>query len=226
MSAYFKWLKSHLANGDPVLWMILWTNRTYPIYNLTAPAGMYGHVEPVIGIQSNYPLDDVTVYDDDVVLHYTDNGLQTVYRNLTSMDASFSWNGNKANCGSNFYCMGPYAFGWTVHGFLDDKVALPASLHIEPSDSEPDTRNGENPVPLKGTLYVSGLNLGVFYDIYRWDTIDDAFMYSDEYKKATFQAGDVNFTYKDSQYIQSDGTTYYRCIPLLEMVIDDATMIK
>eukprot|EP01048_Picozoa_sp_COSAG05_P027758 COSAG05_NODE_8261_length_721_cov_0.963023_2_plen_53_part_01 len=24
--------------------------QSYPIYNLTAPSGMYGHVEPVIGI--------------------------------------------------------------------------------------------------------------------------------------------------------------------------------
>lgn len=35
---------------------------------------MYGHVEPVIGIQSNHPLSDDTVYDDDVVMHFTDGG--------------------------------------------------------------------------------------------------------------------------------------------------------
>ena len=42
--------------------------------------GMYGHVEPVIGIQSNHPLNDPTVYDDDVVMHYNDGGTNTVYR--------------------------------------------------------------------------------------------------------------------------------------------------
>ena len=28
--------------------------------DLKPPAGMYGHVEPVIGIQSNHPLNDTT----------------------------------------------------------------------------------------------------------------------------------------------------------------------
>jgi len=227
MPAYFKWLKRHLANGDPVLWMIMWNNGTYPIYNLTAPAGMYGHVEPVIGIQSSHPLDDPTIFDDDVVLHYTDAGTQTVRRQLTSMDASSSWDGHKADCGSNLYCMGPYAFGWAVRGFLDDTVvALPASLHIEPSNSEPNTRTGEDPVPLKGTLYLSGLNIGVSYDIYRWNTVEDAFAYNDRFKKKTFRAKDINFIYEDDIYIESDGTTYYRCIPSLEMIVDDTTMTQ
>ena len=37
--------------GDTVAWMIMWSGQDYPIYKLTPPAGMYGHVEPVIGIQ-------------------------------------------------------------------------------------------------------------------------------------------------------------------------------
>jgi len=226
MPAYFEWLKRHLANGDPVLWMIMWNNRTYPIYNLTAPAGMYGHVEPVIGIQSNHPLDNTTVFDDDVVLHYTDNGIQTVRRRLTSMDASSAWDGRRADCGSSPYCMGPYAFGWAVHGFLDDAVALPASLRIEPSNSEPDTRNGEHPGPLNGTLHVSGLTVGISYDIYRWDTVEDAFAYDHRFKKTSFRAEDIAFIYEDSQYIQSDGTTYYKCVPSLDMMADGATMIQ
>ena len=38
--AYFKWLKAQLAHGRVVSWMIMWNNETFPIYNLTAPAGM------------------------------------------------------------------------------------------------------------------------------------------------------------------------------------------
>ena len=72
--AYMQWLKQQLAAGRVVAWMIMWSGQTYPIYDLTPPAGMYGHVEPVIGIQSNHPLNDTTVYADDVVLHYTDGG--------------------------------------------------------------------------------------------------------------------------------------------------------
>jgi len=63
--------------------MIMWSGQEYPIYDLTPPAGMcvppipplhlcntlrmYGHIEPVIGVQSNHPLNDSTVYDDDEV---------------------------------------------------------------------------------------------------------------------------------------------------------------
>ena len=45
---------------------------------------MYGHVEPVVGIQSNHPLTDPTVYDDDVVLHFNDGGVQTVHRSASA----------------------------------------------------------------------------------------------------------------------------------------------
>ena len=43
--AYAKWLKKQLVAGFPVVWMIMWNAQTYPIYKLTPPAGMYGHVE-------------------------------------------------------------------------------------------------------------------------------------------------------------------------------------
>ena len=57
-SAYAKWIKKHLVDGNAITWMIMWSGQQYPIYNLKAPAGMYGHVEPVIGIQSSHPLND------------------------------------------------------------------------------------------------------------------------------------------------------------------------
>ena len=37
----------------PAMTAPLLVSVRYPIYNLTAPLGMYGHVEPVIGIQSS-----------------------------------------------------------------------------------------------------------------------------------------------------------------------------
>ena len=33
------------------------------------PNATYDHIEPVVGIYSNAPLDDLTVYDDDVLVH-------------------------------------------------------------------------------------------------------------------------------------------------------------
>ena len=70
-SAYFSWLKGHLAGGRVVAWMrayysgcqpaplecllltgassnpilaVMWNGQRYPIYNLKPPEGMYGHV--------------------------------------------------------------------------------------------------------------------------------------------------------------------------------------
>ena len=61
IAAYQTWLKKQLVSGYAVTWAIMWDGQTYPVYGLTPPSGMYGHYEPVIGIQSNHPLDDPKV---------------------------------------------------------------------------------------------------------------------------------------------------------------------
>lgn len=114
-SAYKSWLKSQLTQGHAVAWMILWSGQSYPIYDLSPPSGMYGHVEPVIGIQSNHPLNTTEVYDDDVILHYTDGGVNTVHRTFGSLEGEWGGEGEKADCGDYSYCIGnPYGFGWAV----------------------------------------------------------------------------------------------------------------
>jgi hypothetical protein len=191
--------------------------RSYPIYNLTPPAGMYGHVEPVIGIQSNHPLNDTTLYDDDVAVHFTDGGTNTVYRTISTLVGHWAGMGHPANCGAYSYCIGPYSFGWAVKGFNEtsastSKTGLPAYLHVQPSQSEPDTRSGQKPEPLTGTLTVTGLTDSTAYEIYRWDSVDEAFTYADEYKKATFTATGDTHVYTDTTTFESSGTTYYRCV--------------
>lgn len=215
--AYFTWLKKQLVAGHAVAWMIMWSGQEYPIYGLTPPEGMYGHVEPVIGIQSNHPLNDTTVYDDDVVVHFTDGGTNTVHRPISTLPGKWAGVGHKASCGLRYhYCIGnPYGFGWAVKGFTPDVkqgIAMPASLHIDPWKSEPDTRSGETPEALKGTLTVSGLTVGNKYDIFRWDSVGLAFTYMDDYKKASFTADSDTHVYTDDKSFQSDGTTYYRVV--------------
>lgn len=209
---YFRWLKKQLVSGNPVTWMIMWSGQSYPIYGLTPPAGLYGHVEPVMGIMSNYALTDEEVYDDDVVVHFTDGGLNTVYRNLKSMAGDWTGPVGKANCHSYRYCIGPYSFGWAIKDFKDTRAgALPAYLHINPSRSEPDTRSGERPNQLKGTLTVSGGLAGQKYNIYRWDSVEEAFTYDAKYIVKTFvapQNGD--FVFADPNTFRSNGLTYYR----------------
>jgi len=213
---YFKWLKSHLAAGHVVAWMLMWSGQKYPIYHLTPPEGMYGHVEPVVGIQSNHPLNDTTIYDDDVVVHYTDDGTNAVHRKMTTLPCKWAGVGHRASCGWYRYGLGfPYGFGWAVKGFTPDAkqdTAMPAFLHVQPWKQEPDTRSGEKPTALMGTLTATGLTAGAAYDIYRWDSVDLAFTYTAEYKKASFKAASDTYTYTDDKSFQSDGTTYYRVL--------------
>ena len=211
-AAYAKWLKKQLVQGYAVTWMIMWGGQSYPIYGLTPPAGMYGHVEPVIGIQSNHPLNDTQVYDDDIIVHLTDAGVNTVHRPFNSLGGKLGF-GGRAECGMYSYCMCSWAFGWAVKGFADNtEGAAPASLKVQPWMSEPDIRAGKKPTQLKGTLTATGLTAGTKYDIYRWDSVSDAFTYSDTFKKTSFQANNGTHVYEDPDTFSSGGTTYYRVI--------------
>lgn len=211
--AYFKWLKEQLVTGHTVTWMIMWSGQSYPIYGLTPPAGLYGHVEPVVGIQSNHPLTDAEVYEDDVVVHYTDAGVNAVYKTIVTLPGTWGGVGERADCGAgNRYCIGPYSFGWAIKGFVDDKEGAPASLHIDPWKEEPDLRAGAKAIPIQGTLTASDLIIGSAYDIFRWDTVGAAFTYSSGYKKASFTATADVFVYKDPVPFLSNSTTYYRVV--------------
>ena len=107
--AYFSWLKGQLVQNHTVVWMIMWDGQSYPAYNMKVPYGVHGHVEPVIGIESNHPLTDTTVYDDDTFVHYTDNGVSTVYKPVATLAGSWK-PGGRAKCqSSSSYCIGPYS---------------------------------------------------------------------------------------------------------------------
>jgi hypothetical protein len=80
------------------------------------------------------------------------------------------------------------------------------------SAQEPDTRSGAKPVALKGTLTATGLTKGAVYDVYRWDTVGEAFTYQDEFKRTSFTAAGATHVYADDKTFQSDGTTYYRVL--------------
>jgi len=209
--AYFSWLKKQLAGGNPVVWMIMWSGSSYPAYNMKVPEGVHGHIEPVIGIQSNHPLTDDVVYDDDVVVHYDDNGYDTIYKPIRELSGTWSA-GSRSRCSGGSYCIGPYSYGWAMHGFLDEQEGMPLSLSIDPWESEPNTRAGQKPIELTGTLTASGLTSGSQYHIYRWDTVAEAFTYSDKYKMATFTASKDSYVMQDPQTFSSNSTTYYRCV--------------
>merc|ERR1712224_540877 len=102
-------------------------------------------------------------------------------------------------------------FGWAIKGFADNQAsAAPASLSIQPWKEEPDTRSGEKPEALQGTLTATELTVGKAYDIYRWDSVKEAFTFTADYKKTSFKATEDTYVYVDDESFQSDGTTYYR----------------
>ena len=227
--AYGKWLKQQLVAGYAVTWMILWSGQSYPIYGLKAPAGMYGHVEPVIGIQSNHPLNDTTVYDDDVAVHFTDGGVNKVYRKISSLGGKLWGDPEIANCAPYSYCMAKYAFGWAVKGLNDvsDVTTMPVSLQINPWKSEPDIRSGKKGEALQGTLTVTGLTIGTKYDIYRWD-VETFATYTSTFLKTSFTASNETYVYVDDKSFDSSGTAYYKCIKHLptEEKIESSTALK
>lgn len=216
---YFMWLKKQLVQKRPVVWMIMWDGQRYPIYKdgfdalgfEAPPAGMYGHVEPVMGIQSEHPLTDETVYETDVIVHYNDGGSNIIYRKMSDLAGSWGGNiGDKADCQVR-YCIGPYSFGWALTGFADSHAFKPAYLHISPSRSEPDIRAGAAPIQISGTLMISELEVGVVYAIYRWGWAD-AFKYNSQFVQHTFKAYSTTYTFADLTDFPSDSATYYRVV--------------
>ena len=66
------------------------------------------------------------------------------------------------------------------------------------------------PLTVSGSL-VCG-QVGATYDIYRWDSVGEAFSYRDAYKKASFTATSDTYTFTDDISFQSNGATYYRVV--------------
>jgi hypothetical protein len=78
------WLKSHLVKGRAIVWFPLCKGDPHSAYPGSVPnGGQCDHVEPMLGIWSNHPLDDATVYDDDVILHFSDQDTEPYYRPMS-----------------------------------------------------------------------------------------------------------------------------------------------
>jgi len=215
---YLKWIKSKLAAGHAVVWMIMMSFQAgqYPLYP-SLPYGIYGHIEPVVGVMSDHPLNDTEYYDDDVLLHFTDADDQTYYRSMASLPDD-QWM-NKTCTKAIAYPGAPcvyekWGFGWAIEGVQDERPGVPVLLSVEPAESEPNTRLGEPPIMLRGTLAISNLTEGERYAIYRWDSVADAFNYSRARLVRNFTAAGPSESYEDPVHIASSSATYFRCVPL------------
>ena len=68
----------------------------------TPGGGAFDHHEPIIGIGSNHNLTDTTVYDDDWMLHYSNQDLMPYYRRFDSLEDGLHMNGNCQNASTNY----------------------------------------------------------------------------------------------------------------------------
>jgi len=209
-------MKKQLTAGNVIVMMIMKNGHQFPAYpTLTPPSGNYDHIVPFTGILSDHPLTDTQFYDDDYVVHYTDHSVYPYYRSMQSLVGEYD---GVSNCPSTsgdpqYPCLHPqYGYGWALQGFEDEREALPVSLTVDPSDSEPDTREQESPTQLTGTLHIRDLLAGKKYAVYRWDSVDAAFDYSKPTSVHRFTASGATEVYTDSNKIVSSGTTYYRCV--------------
>merc|ERR1712226_318218 len=116
--------------------------------------GAYSHIEPIVGIMSDRPLTDEDFYENDYIVHYNDAGTTALYRSMSSLIGKYD---NLSHCpgaggGSNM-CLHPqWIFSWAIEGFEDSNEALPLSLTVDQWRQEPDTRSGQKPSQLTGTV--------------------------------------------------------------------------
>jgi hypothetical protein len=210
---YRKWIKGKLSAGHGVVWMIMLQGSHFPVYP-DLPYGQYSHIEPVVGILSDRPLNDSNWYDDDVIVHYTDADEHTYYRTMESLPDDTNLQGN---CAKSDYIGYPcvynkYGFGWSIEGLADSRPAAELSLAIEPSRSEPDTRLGAPARTLTGTVTAVGLQKGRNYAIYRWNSVAFAFDYKNAASIHRFLANAETEVFTDPVSIMSNSSTYYRCV--------------
>ena len=106
-----------------------------------------------------------------------------------------------------------YAFGWAVTGVLDRsrRESVPVTLSVSSWD-EPDVTLGLPPKRLKATVHVRQLNPGTNYTLYRWDSVESAFDYSQVNASTRFQPTADTFDFIDPMYIASDTAVYYRVL--------------
>lgn len=211
-----RWMKRQLVNGHPLVQMIMLPSGHFPVYP-GLPYGDYSHIEPIIGIMSDQPLTDTDFYDNDYIVHFNDAGDTPLYRNMSSLPGKFYFGNAQCPGGGTWpdseMCLHPeYIFSWAVLGFLDAQDGVSISLAVDPWKFEPDTRGGEAPEQLTGTITMEDLQVGQNYSLYRWDSVSTAFDYENPVGVHRFKATETHMVYRDPTTFSSGGATYYRCI--------------
>jgi len=222
-ASFKRWLKSQLSRGHPVVFFPMCAGDSHTPYPGSNPNGGHvDHVEPIWGLFSNHPLDDPNVYDDDWILHASDQDFMPYYRPLNSLDDSPAFQGNCKAAQPGFRLNEMYpcfdanvTYGLAVTGLAIQGETIPTVLSTDGAVQEPNVRIGEPAVGLAGWVMMSKLTKGAEYAVYRFDGVDTLPATTAELEVAKYTwrhvykaAGEAS-TYPDPVDIPSDGAVYY-----------------
>eukprot|EP00755_Sulcionema_specki_P025032 Sspe_Gene.82394::Locus_54004_Transcript_1_2_Confidence_0.667_Length_1574::g.82394::m.82394 len=224
--AYKAFLKRHLVASHPVVWFVMCRGDgdQIPYPGSNPNNGRFSHIEPVWGIYSNHSFDDLTVYDDDVLVHGSDWDQEGYYRAFHTLVDEPSMDGNCRNAGNfpgvneMYPCIySQVDYGYAITGFEDPKkVAKHAVLAVDSWD-EPDMNNPlKRPSDMHGKLTISGLVAGKEYTVYRFngrENVPTDSNYDHGYEhKYTFVAQGAQHTWEDPNTFKSNSATFYRVV--------------
>ena len=221
--AFKVWLKKHLSKGRAIVWFPLCKGDGHDAYPGSAPnGGQCDHVEPMLGIWSKHPLDDAAVYDDDVILHFSDQDTEPYYRPMGTLEDDLTMMGNCKDAGAGFGKNEMYpCFDQSVtYGLATTGLNVTGNVHASLAvdiTAEPDVRQFQKATQIHGTVTAHGLTAGSTYSIYRYpDTASVpagppfAAGASHTHK---FTATADTFTWADPNTFSSHSATYYLAVP-------------
>jgi len=229
-AAYKRFLKKNLARGHGIVWFPICKGDGHDCYGggPCPNGGACDHIEPVFGIFSNQPLTDETVYDDDWILHASDQDYMPYYRPMSTLEDDLSMEGNCRNAGSGFGKneMYPCVYNQVTYGLavtgLDVQGTLPVSLTVDITQ-EPNVRNfWISPKEVHGTVEVTGLTASQNYVLYRFsgtENLPSQAPWTGYEHQTPFTASSDTWTFQDPNTFMSNTATYYIAVEATANVV-------
>jgi len=216
-------MKGHLAKGEPVMWVPMEKGNSHTPYGpRSCPGGgHFDHHEPIVGLGSDFELNDPEVHDDDWIVHFSDYDLQPCYRKISSLDDDFRMEGNCGAAREDKRQMFPcfyreVTYGMSVTGLQLKVPTLRVFLDVD-QPYEPNVRLSESASWLRGTVRVQGLQPGARYALYRFDGTEalpeDDLDSAAHGRKVRFVAEAETWTYEDPVEFLSSSAVYYVAVP-------------
>ena len=193
--------------------------------------GRIDHVEPIYGIFSNHSLNDTRVYDDDWIVHASDQDKEPYYRAFSTLEDTPAMEGNcrdaQAFPGKNemYPCFdSSVTYGVAVKGLSVTEASLPLALEVRDLNHndirEPDVRLWpkwlHHSIPLQGTVHITGLVSGEAYTLYRYNStvnVPEGPPYDRTAERVKhFVAPNTEWFYEDPKPFESHSATYYVAI--------------